>query len=102
VKIGVTRPYPPTGMTTERWREIDPEWVDLDHLTSTQDGVLLEPLLMDPGLHKSHSGDCYPHVVSWQGHQYLEDGHTRVARYIINRHSVMRMRVLVMEAHDGV
>lgn len=71
------RPYPPTGLTTARWRHVEPSSVRIETLTFTQYGVELEALLR--GTRRDGSDD-YPHVVVWRGRAYLEDGHTRVAR----------------------
>lgn len=91
--VGNTRPYPPTGLTTRLWAGVGLEWVDFADLTTTQDGVSLAGLLG----HDQHSRDPYPHVVAWGGRLYLEDGHCRVGRAILRRHTRMSMRVYRMD-----
>ncbi len=90
------RPYPPTGLTTEKWREVPVTSVYLQDLHLTQTGVLIGPLF---GIRDTAgSTDAYPHVVSWRGELYLEDGHTRVVYQALSGTRVMRMRVYVQEA----
>lgn len=86
------RPYPPTGLTTERWRrEVPIELVELRHLTLTQRHLYVDALLGYEGV---PDGDAYPHVVSFDGKLYLEDGHTRVVREVlIRRTNALFMRV---------
>lgn len=96
MNIGSDRPYPPTGIDTAAWRQLPTIVVDVHDLTTTQDGVMLGPLLTGatrPG------SDQYPHVVSWQGRLYLEDGHTRVARAILV-YGVRLLRVRLFDHPD--
>ncbi len=87
------RPYPPTGMTTARWKtEVETMPVYLHDLTLTQNGVRIAPLW---GITDQHaSADPHPHVVAYKGELYLEDGHHRVVREALAGTRVMRMRVL--------
>jgi hypothetical protein len=73
------RPYPPTGLTTARWRaEVPTALVDFAGLWLTQDGV--DILALFGHSTRRHLSDTYPHVVAWQGMYLLEDGHCRVVR----------------------
>lgn len=88
------RPYPETGLTTARWKaEVPTMVVYFTDLWLTQNGVRITPLF---GVKEEHaSADTYPHVVSWQGELYLEDGHHRVVREALFGIRSMRMRVFV-------
>lgn len=89
----VDRPYPPTGLTTELWRHVSTIPVYLADLHLTQRSVWIAPLF---GVKDAAgSTDVYPHVVSWRGELYLEDGHTRVLYQALAGTRVMRMRVFV-------
>lgn len=88
--IGTGRPYPPTGLTTAAWSELEPVLVDLDHVTTTQDAADLRSLVH--GLRRGES-DVYPHVVEWQGRRYLEDGHNLAVRRYLRGVTIQRCRV---------
>lgn len=91
MKVGTVRPYPPTGLTSEQWRDIEPTFVAFADLTTTQDGIYLHALL---GHAEPKSGDTFPHVVAHEGVLYLEDGHTRAARRRLLGHRGIWARVL--------
>jgi hypothetical protein len=75
--IRADRPYPPTGLTTDRWKtEVAGEWVPLHQLWLTQEQVDIRALLG----HTDRISDSYPHVVAHDDALYLEDGHHRVLR----------------------
>ncbi len=86
-------PFPPTGLTTACWKEIDVEWVWFHDLILTQTGVSIFRLLntekLDP------SADDFCHVVSFQGNLYLQDGHHRVSRAAAQGELGMLMRVYI-------
>jgi hypothetical protein len=91
------RPYPPTGLTTARWIEnVFSQPVYLRDLWLTQNGVRIGPLFGLTDIHAS--ADIYPHVVSWRGELYLEDGHHRVVREALAGVRVMAMRVFTIAA----
>lgn len=94
--IDTTRPWPKTGMTTEKWKQVPSFWVPLNQLIATQDGVKLEPLMKLTG---SFSGDSTPHVISWRGNMYLEDGHHRAIRAAIAGQTQVYARVLTLVDH---
>ena len=91
-RILTDRPYPPTGLTTTRWKsEVDTMPVYLADLILTQNGVRIAPLW---GIADEHANaDPIPHVVAYKGELYLEDGHHRVVREALAGTRVMRMRV---------
>lgn len=71
------RPYPPTGLTTARWAaEVPARNVEFTDLWLTQPGVNVLALF---GL-SDRISDQFPHVVTWQGLHFLEDGHNRLVR----------------------
>ncbi len=86
-----TRLYPPTGLTTARWRaEVPVEDVEFAGLWLTQRGVNI-PALFGMSVRKN---DGYPCVVAWNGIYLLEDGHHRVVRAALHdRATGMPMRV---------
>jgi hypothetical protein len=98
VQFATERPYPPTGLTSQCWAELQTRWMYFHQLTTTQSGVLLEPLLCGS---EPYSGDFYPHVVRWEGGYYLEDGHTRVARAVLQGKEGMYCRVFDSAQADG-
>jgi hypothetical protein len=73
---GVKRPW---GDLEINWRDIAPEAVRISSLTATQSGVYFEPLM--PGFERK--GDEYPRVIVYDGVSYLEDGHHRVVRKML-------------------
>jgi hypothetical protein len=90
VIIQTERPYPVTGLNSEKWRDQPVEWVQFADLTTTQDGVDLAALLFGS---RNYSGDSYPHVVVWEGQKFLEDGHTRMARAALLGATGMQCRI---------
>lgn len=88
--IGTERPYPPTGLSTQQWRDVPIVFVRFDHLTTTQDGVFLHAVFGE----RRPGSDVFPHVVEYEGILYLEDGHTRVAREFLRGYQAAYMRVL--------
>lgn len=86
------RPYPATGLSTERWiAEVPVQTVALADLTLTQAAVRILALF---GAEPSYSRDRYPHAVAHDGRLYLEDGHTRVLRaYFEHAAPALAMRV---------
>lgn len=90
--FGIDRPYPPLQLTTAGWQAVAQIIeIQLDVLRFTQRGVWLEALLTAP---PPVSGDPLPHVVLWQGTYYLEDGHTRVARALLQGIRSLRCRLV--------
>ncbi len=92
MRIGTSRPYPATGLTTALWRDVPLEFVRLENLVTTQDGVSIQGLLDRSS--PAHPGDRFPHVVEHHGVLYLEDGHNRVCRLLLSGNTVTACRVL--------
>lgn len=85
-----------SGMTTQRWiDEVPIRRVRLDDLTATQPGIAFIPMIAPT---TPVGGDLYPHVV-WdvdKGVYYLEDGHHRVVKKMIENVSDPYIRCRVM------
>jgi hypothetical protein len=93
--INPSRPWPTTGLTTQRWiDEVGIELVRISDLIATQNGVYLHALMADFADPYSH--DPYPHVISWGGELWLEDGHHRVIRDIMQGRTSTNARVFVL------
>lgn len=90
------RIWPETGLTTDRWMtEIGLELVDLTDLIATQ------PTLTARGLSLNHasgtySRDPYPHIIRYNGLHYIEDGHHRIARWMMGGITTALVRVFVI------
>lgn len=90
------RPYPDhTWMSTDKWAQIVPKYVQISDLIATQDGVYLHALM--PEYKRSYSGDWAPHAVKWQGQLYLEDGHSRVIRTLLKGQDRVIIRILDLD-----
>lgn len=93
--INPSRPWPTTGLTTQRWiDEVPIKVVRISDLIATQNGVYLHALL--PDFNEPYGKDPYPHVVYWANELWLEDGHHRVLRDIIDGETVTTARVFVL------
>lgn len=69
--------WPPTGLSTLAWRQLEPVLLPVGGLWVTQDVhpvFVLRKMLGEP----SWCGDVLPHVIDWSGRWWVEDGHTRV------------------------
>lgn len=86
-------PWGKTGMTSKKWLGVGVDYVEIDELIATQPGLLLNTLIR-PG--PPASGDPYPHVISWRGDLYLEDGHHRVTLAALSGESHVLARVLIV------
>lgn len=73
-------PWPPLGLTSASWLRRPVRLFNIDELVATQPGVLFEALMREG---TPYGGDPLPHVVVWQGINYLEDGHHRVVRALL-------------------
>lgn len=91
-----TRPWPRTGMSTQQWMEIEPVEVAIRELHYSQPTVSISALLAvaDGELDVSYSGDELPHVITFRGTQYVEDGHHRVVVAAIRGEKQILARVL--------
>lgn len=73
------RPYPETGLTTQRWKtEVRPSLIRFKSIWLTQEGVAILSLFDIPSSHSAD--DRYPHVVYFNGMYFLENGHSRIVR----------------------
>lgn len=77
-------------MTSAAWLTIPPTEVPIDGLTATQSGVYFHALITPP---IPVGGDLLPHVIAWQGCLYLEDGHHRVTRALMQGHRNILARI---------
>jgi hypothetical protein len=94
----MARPWPSTGLTTQRWiAEVPLQWVHLGDLELTQEVNLSAVLRYLQGRGASHSGDEHIHVVKWRDALYIEDGHTRVGAMLIQGRDCARARVYDMD-----
>ncbi|GAA2119381.1 type II toxin-antitoxin system VapB family antitoxin [Kocuria atrinae] len=90
--VGDSRPYPEHGLVTPSdWSKIAPKQVRLADLVTTQSMLDLSKLL---DADSTFFGDLFPHVVSWNGTLYLEDGVHRALRTALHHRSVIHARVL--------
>jgi hypothetical protein len=85
-------PWGETGLTTATWQNVPTKVVQISDLIATQPGVYFQALLEQD--HVPVGGDPYPHVVLYRGAMYLEDGHTRTLRALLNGESTIEARVL--------
>lgn len=90
--VGDSRPYPDHGLDTPSdWSRIAPHQVRLADLVTTTSTLDLATLL---DTDSTFFGDLFPHVVSWRGTLYLEDGVHRALRAALHRRTVIHARVL--------
>lgn len=90
--VGDSRPYPDHGLVTPSdWSKIAPQQVRLADLVTTTSTLDLATLL---DTDSTFFGDLFPHVVSWQGTLYLEDGVHRALRAALHRRTVIHARLL--------
>lgn len=90
--IRADRPYPATRLTSARWvKEVPVERVDASRLWLTKRHLSMEALLSS--WIPTHYNDPIPHVVVYDDHWYLEDGHHRVVREVLvgNIHVLARV-----------
>jgi Arc/MetJ family transcription regulator len=88
------RPYPDHTSTSREWAEIPPRPVPLDQLITTKDVLDLRTVLASDS---TFYGDLFPHVVSWRGELYLEDGLHRALRAALELRSILHVRVLDLD-----
>ena len=90
--VGDDRPYPDHGLVTPSdWYKVAPQQVRLGDLVTTTSTLNLATLLDSDC---TFYGDLFPHVVSWRGTLYLEDGVHRALRTALHHRSVIHARVL--------
>lgn len=87
--INVTRPYTPTGLTTDRWiKEVSVEEIPVSEIVLTQNHFYIEAIL-----YPKETKDKYIHVVLYKGDYYLEDGHHRLLTQILTKQEKVQARV---------
>ena len=89
------RPYPAHELTLRQWAQIPPRSVHLADLITTKRELALDRLLAEDS---TFYGDLFPHIVSWQGELYLEDGVHRALRAALQQRHVIHARLHVIEA----
>jgi Arc/MetJ family transcription regulator len=93
--VGDSRPYPEHGVVTSRaWAAVPPQQVRLNQLITTKATLDLHSLLAEDS---TFFGDLFPHVVSWRGNLYLEDGLHRAVRVALHQRSLLHARVLELK-----
>lgn len=85
------RPYPDHGLSLKEWSEIPPRPMRLDQLVTTKRELALDRLLAEDS---TFYGDLFPHVVSFEGTFYLEDGLHRALRAALQQRTTIHVRVL--------
>ena len=96
-QVGDGRPYPDHARTGREWAQIPPRPVRLDQLITTKNVLDLHTVLATDS---TFYGDLFPHVISWRGELYLEDGLHRALRAALQQRSVLHVRVLDLD-HNG-
>lgn len=91
------RPYPAHDLSLREWAKVAPRQVRLDELITTKSALALDVLLDDDS---TFYGDLFPHVVSWKGELYLEDGLHRALRAALQQRAVLHVRVLDLDNTD--
>ncbi len=71
-----------------------PQQVRLNQLITTKATLDLHSLLAEDS---TFFGDLFPHVVSWRGNLYLEDGLHRAVRVALHQRSLLHVRVLELK-----
>ena len=93
--VGDSRPYPDHGRTSTRdWSDVPPRMVRLETLITTKSTLNLHDLLASDS---TFYGDLFPHVVSWRGSLYLEDGLHRALRAALEHRPAVHARVLELD-----
>ncbi|CAM3227747.1 type II toxin-antitoxin system VapB family antitoxin [Stackebrandtia soli] len=87
------RPYPEHQLTLKEWAAVPPRSVRLDQLVTTKRVLELDRLLAEDS---TFFGDLFPHVVSWRGKLYLEDGLHRALRAALQQRTSINVRVYTL------
>jgi Arc/MetJ family transcription regulator len=88
------RPYPDHASTGREWGQIPPRPVPLNQLVTTKNVLDLHTVLATDS---TFYGDLFPHVISWHGELYLEDGLHRALRAALEQRSALHVRVLDLD-----
>ena len=73
------------------WVKIEPQELRLDELVTTRSTLDLRTLLAEDS---TIYGDLFPHIVSWEGNMYLEDGLQRTLRAALQGRQTIHARIL--------
>jgi Arc/MetJ family transcription regulator len=92
--VGDGRPYPEHAWSGREWASIPPRPVRLDQLITTKNVLDLRTVLDSES---TFYGDLFPHVISWRGELYLEDGLHRALRAALQQRAVIHVRVLELD-----
>lgn len=92
--VGDGRPYPEHGLSPRDWAKIPPRQVRLDQLITTKRELDLHSLLAKDS---TFYGDLFPHVVTWRGELFLEDGLHRALRAALHQRIVLHARVFDLD-----
>lgn len=92
-------PWGLTGMTSALWLGQPVRRFRIDELVATQAGVLFDGLLRPEVA--PVGGDDYPHVIVWNGSNFLEDGHHRAVRRLIAGRRTIEARWLRVGGEDA-
>jgi Arc/MetJ family transcription regulator len=93
------RPYPAHDLALRDWAKVPPRQIRLDELVTTKRVLALDVLLDDDS---TFYGDLFPHVVSWDGDLYLEDGLHRALRAALQQRTTLHVRVFNLDEPDAV
>lgn len=86
------RPFEPTGMTTAAWMALPVTEIVLRTLTFCQASVSVVGLLAPQP--SPWCADPFIHVVAYAGQSYLDDGHHRVVRALLQGQATLPGRIL--------
>jgi Arc/MetJ family transcription regulator len=88
------RPYPDHASTSRDRAQIPPRPVPLDQLITTKNVLDLHTVLATDS---TFYGDLFPHVISWRGELYPEDGLHRVLRAALEQRLALHARVVNLD-----
>jgi hypothetical protein len=94
-KVANGRPYPATGLSPAKWREVSTKYVPIGELHATRAALSIAALA--PDYREPHTADRLVHVVVWEGKLYIEEGHHRVAREALAGATHVNARVLNLD-----
>lgn len=87
-------PWGSTGLTSKLWLHIPIHNVKIADLIATQPGIYFHGLREDTD--PKYRTDPYPHVVLWNNEMYLEDGHHRVFRALLDGEATVDVRLFTV------
>ena len=87
------RKFEPMNMTTQLWLSVPTQIVCISDLIFSQTHVSIEGLLNAQNKGNSFCGDAYPHVISYQGKLFLNDGHCRITMKLLSGETHAEVRI---------